>query len=293
MLNPTQIDQFRKQGYLVVRDLVPAAARKHMLAELEQWVEASRAFDANYGFDTPDGKARFDLEQGHSAALPRLRRIANPCDVATAYQEVLFKGAIPAVVADLIGPDVKFHHCKLNNKFPGTGTRVEYHADHPYDPHTNDDGITMLLMLDDMDEGNGCPRIVPGSQAERYSHFREGAFTGSTDPVLFEEFDQRADSICGRAGDVCLMHIWTLHGGGPNTSRDRPRRLLIADYRAADAFALTSPTVPSRFYQRIVVGEPTHVARLREGTIEVLAPYQDDSFFGLQGQKAAGQGNRI
>jgi hypothetical protein len=65
--------------------------------------------------------------------------------------------------------------------------------------------------------------------------------------------------------------------------------MLIADYRAADAFALMPPAVPSRFYRRIVAGKATHIARLREGTMEILEPYPDDSFFGLQGQKAAGE----
>jgi len=289
MLTQTQQDHFREKGYVILRNMVPHEIRERLLVELNKWVEESRSYEKNYCFDTLDGKARFDLEQGHNASTPRLRRVANPCDISEVYQEVLFKGILPEAVADLIGPDVKFHHCKLNNKFPGMGTRVEYHADHPYDPHTNDDGITLLLMLDDMDEGNGCLRIVPGSQKERYTHFRDGNFIGSTEPELFETFDQHSNSIIGKAGDVCLMDIWALHGGGPNTSQDRPRRLLIADYRAADAFALMSPAVPSKFYCKIVAGKPTHIARLCEGTMEILEPYKDDSFFGLQGQKAAGE----
>ena len=289
MLTQTQKSEFSANGYLMLKNLVAPTDLEPLLSELGRWVEGSRTYNTNYGFDTPDGKARFDLEQGHSAEQPRLRRVANPADISEVFQELLFRGAVPEAVADLIGPDVFFHHCKLNNKFPGMKTRVEYHADHPFDPHTNDDGITMLLFLDDMDEGNGCARIVPGSHKERYTHFEDGKFIGSTDPSLFEEFDQRADSITGKAGDVCLMDIWAVHGGGPNSSENRSRRMLVADYRAADAFALVSPAVPSKFYRRIVAGKPTHIARLRAGTMEILEPYKDDSFFGLQGQKAAGE----
>ena len=289
MLNDSQREEFKSKGYLKIPGLISESTRKLMLDQLSDWVEESRNYDANYGFDTPNGKARFDLEQSHSSDHPRLRRVANPVDISEAYQSVLFFGEMPEVVADLIGPDVFFHHCKLNNKFPGGSTRVEYHADHPFDPHTNDDGVTLLLFLDDMDEDNGCMRIVPGSHKERFTHFKDGNFIGSTDPELFEQFDGKADSIIGKAGDVCLMDIWALHGGGANLSKDRNRRMLIADYRAADAFALMPPAVPSRFYRRIVAGEATHIARLREGTMEILEPYPDDSFFGLQGQKAAGE----
>lgn len=182
MLNDSQREEFKSKGYLKIPGLIPESTRKLMLDQLSDWVEESRSYDANYGFDTPNGKARFDLEQSHSADHPRLRRVANPVDISEAYQSVLFFGKLPEVVADLIGPDVFFHHCKLNNKFPGGTTRVEYHADHPFDPHTNDDGVTLLLFLDDMDEGNGCMRIVPGSHKERYTHFKNGNFIGSTDP---------------------------------------------------------------------------------------------------------------
>ena len=88
------------------------------------------------------------------------------------------------------------------------------------------------------------------------------------------------------------MDIWTMHGGGPNTSTNRPRRVLIADYRAADAYPLTSPAVPSKFYRKIVAGKGTHIARLRAEMMEILEPYKDDSFFSLQGQKAAGENNQ-
>jgi len=289
MLSDTDKAQFDRNGYLMLPGLVPETVRQGLMGQLDVWVEQSRTYEANYGFDTPNGKARFDLEQGHSAVEPRLRRVANPADISQPYQALLFEGALPEVVSDLIGPDVFFHHCKLNNKFPGMKARVEYHADHPFDPHTNDDGITVLLLLDDMDEGNGCMRVVPGSHQERYTHFRDDKFIGSTDPDLFDNFDQRAESIIGKAGDVCLMDIWTLHGGGPNLSQDRSRRMLIADYRAADAFAIVPPAVPSKFYRKIVAGKATHVARLREGTMEILEPYPDDSFFGLQGQQTAGE----
>lgn len=288
MLTESQKAEFQEKGFVMLREVVPAAVREQLLAQLDVWVEESRGHNENYGFDTPNGKARFDLEKGHSPATPRLRRVANPVDISEIYQTLVFDGLLPEAVADLIGPDVFFHHCKLNNKFPGANTRVEYHADHPFDPHTNDDGITVLLFLDDMDEGNGCARLVPGSHKERYTHFRDGKFIGATDPALFDEFDRRAESLEGKAGDVCLMDIWTLHGGGSNTSADRNRRMLIADYRAADAFAIMPPAVPSRFYRRIVAGKPTHIARFREGTMEILEPYADDSFFGLQSKIVGG-----
>jgi hypothetical protein len=76
-----------------------------------------------------------------------------------------------------------------------------------------------------------------------------------------------------------------VHGGGPNRS-NRPRRLLICDYTAADAFWLMPPIVPSPHSGRIVRGKPSRVARLVAGTIELPPRYEADSFFAVQGQGA-------
>jgi ectoine hydroxylase-related dioxygenase (phytanoyl-CoA dioxygenase family) len=55
---------------------------------------------------------------------------------------------------------VKFHHCKINLKLPGTDTEVGFHQDFAYTPHTNDDLVTALVMLDDMTLDNGCLRVI-------------------------------------------------------------------------------------------------------------------------------------
>jgi ectoine hydroxylase-related dioxygenase (phytanoyl-CoA dioxygenase family) len=285
MLSEDQIRQFRDEEYTIARGVLDGVGVAALTGELDAWIDESRAHSANYG-ETLDGKARFDLEAGHGAEQPRLRRVANPVDVSEAYRQALFDGPIPDRVAELIGPDVKFHHCKLNIKLPGMATRVEYHQDHAYDPHTNSDMVTTLLLLDDMSEANGCLRVVPGSHRERHSHYRDGKFVGAIDPALDADFEARSVPIEGSSGDVALMHTWTVHGGGPNRS-DRPRRLLICDYVAADAFPLTAPAVPSPYNGRIVRGKPARKIRLVADSIELPQAYQDDSFFGLQGQKGA------
>ena len=82
MLSKNQISEFKHQGYLMLPGLVSEAVRGDLLSQLQEWVEESRQYDANYGFDPPNGKARFDLEQGHPAAHPRLRRVANPAEIS-------------------------------------------------------------------------------------------------------------------------------------------------------------------------------------------------------------------
>ena len=276
---------FFDQGYLIRN----AGLEPDQLASLDQdldlWLELCRQHDSNFG-TTVDGKARFDLELGHTRENPKLRRVANPADISENFQAVLWDSPIVDMVADLIGPSIRFHHCKLNIKFPGMETVVYYHQDHSYDPHTNDDMLAILLMLDDANEQNGCLRVVPGSHKQRYSHFQNEEYTGTIGAEHNDQFNQEAVPIVASRGDVCFMHTWTVHGSESNCS-DVPRRLLICDYTAADAYPLLSPALPSQFTGKIVRGEPSRTARLREDTIEIRTPYAHDSFFGVQGQPSA------
>lgn len=286
MLSEREIAQYHDVGFVVARAAVGPAEIDALRAELDGWIEESRSHRSNYG-ETLDGKMRFDLEPGHSAKRPRLRRVANPVDISEAYRKVLFDGPPADLAAQLVGPDVTFHHCKLNNKLPGMETRVDWHQDHAYDPRSNDDAVVALLLLDDMNEDNGCLMVVPGSHRERYSHYQDGRFTGATAPEHDADFRERAVPITGEAGDLCLMHTWCLHASAPNRSRE-PRRLLICDYSAADAVPLCPPHLTSLHFGRVVRGEPTRVARLKAGLIELPPAYEDDSFFSVQESKAAG-----
>lgn len=284
-LTSEQVRRYHEFGYLVSDSGLDERALASLDDEIRNWLEFCRHHNSNFG-ETADGKAQFDLEAGHTREDPKLRRVANPADVSESYQAVLWDGPLVDMVAQLIGPNVRYHHSKLNIKLPKTNTHVHYHQDHLFDPHTNDDMLAILLMLDDTSEANGCLRVVPGSHRERYSHFRDGRFVGAIDASYNEQFDRRAVSIEARRGDVCFMHTWTVHGSRPNRT-DGPRRLLISEYTASDAFPLLSPALPSRYTGRVVRGVLSPVARLRNDEIEMRTPYSNDSFFSLQGQPSA------
>ena len=284
-LSEDQIQHFAEFGYLICPSGIDDSLLKRLDDQVDNWIELSRQHESNFG-TTVDGKARFDLEVGHTRETPKLRRVANPVDVSEDFQEVLWDSPMVDMVAQLIGPSIRYHHCKLNVKLPGMETIVYYHQDHSYDPHTNDDMLAILLMLDDATEKNGCLRVVPGSHKKRYSHFQKGEYVGAIDSSFNEEFNRLAVPIVASRGDVCFMHTWTVHGSRTNLSKNA-RRLLICDYTSADAFPLLSPALPSKYTGKIVRGEPSHVARLRSDEFEMRTPYSHDSFFGVQGQPSA------
>jgi ectoine hydroxylase-related dioxygenase (phytanoyl-CoA dioxygenase family) len=223
----------------------------------------------------------------HTAAQPALRRINNPSDISDAYLEVMRDAGTVDMVADLIGPDVKFHHCKINLKLPGARTEVSYHQDFAYTPHTNDDIVTALLFLDDNDQTNGALTVVPGShKGPMLSLFQGERFTGAVDPQIEDELKARSLPCHGKAGSVCLMHTKLAHGSEPNRS-ERSRGLYICVYTAADAMPIARNPMPSTHEGEMVRGKPARFARLQAGKVELPQQPKSASFFTVIGQDSA------
>jgi ectoine hydroxylase-related dioxygenase (phytanoyl-CoA dioxygenase family) len=161
-LTPEQRDAFWLDGYLMVENVIEGPRLAALRDDFNAWVEESRRNAKPYG-EIIDGRPRFDLEAGHSAEKPALRRVNSPVEVSQAYYDCMADSAMTDMVADLIGPNVKFHHCKINSKLPGAKTEVKWHQDFPFTPHSNDDIVTALLFIDDVTADNGPLEVVGGT----------------------------------------------------------------------------------------------------------------------------------
>ena len=87
---------------------------------MDAWTEESRGHTQPYGEPTIDERPRFDLEENHDAERPALRRINNPAEISDHFYGVMTNAPMVDMVASLIGPNVKYHHCKINSKLPGS-----------------------------------------------------------------------------------------------------------------------------------------------------------------------------
>jgi phytanoyl-CoA hydroxylase len=162
MLNESKKSEFWENGVVVVESALSAEALKPLREQHRQWIEESRQYTGPFG-EMLDGRPRFDVEPGHNADSPALRRIASPEEISDDFLGLLEQGPLLENVAALLGDNLRFHHAKLNSKLPGSGTTVKWHQDFTFDPHSNDDCITAMLFLDDITSEIGPARVVPGS----------------------------------------------------------------------------------------------------------------------------------
>ena len=281
-LSPDLITAFHRDGTIVADDAVTPAQLAALRAEFDGWWEESRNHDKNYG-EMIDGRPRFDLQiPGHTRAAPLLRRVNSPTEISEAYLDVVANSRIPDMVADFIGPNVKFHHSKINAKLPGAGTEVKWHQDFPFTPHSNDDLVTALLALDDVDETNGPLIAALGSHKNGLAGlWHNGTFTGVASQNESAAWAKDAKTFTMKAGSVCLMHTRAGHSSGPNLGT-RPRRLFIAVYSAEDAIPLSPNPLPSKHEGLLVRGEKT--GRVRSTPFELKLPQRPTtgSFFNQQ-----------
>ena len=280
MLNQNQIEQFHRDGFLVVENVVDAAELQGLRQQLEAWIDESRGFAEAYG-ETIDGRSRFDVDPAdHSSEHPALRRVSSPTEISDAYFETAIHSNMAQMAGELIGGSgTRFHHSKVNAKLPHTATTVKWHQDFPFTPHTNDDMITALLMVGEVTEDNGPLQVIPGSQkGELYNHWQDGRFTGKVEDEVEAEQCQKFVSCTGPAGSVCFMHTRLLHASGANNT-ELPRYLFITVYAAADAVALSDNPLPSVHQGQLVYGQESGQVRMTANHLKMPQKPKVASFF--------------
>jgi ectoine hydroxylase-related dioxygenase (phytanoyl-CoA dioxygenase family) len=258
-LTDEQIASYHRDGYVALPRVLDASQVKALREVTEAFVERSRAITRS--------DAVFDLDPRHAAETPVVRRIKNPADNDPLYRWVAFDSPIPDIVAQLIGPSIRFHHSKLNMKGSLVGAAVEVHQDAAFYPHSNDDVLAVGLLLDDASAANGAMAVLPRShRGPIYTHYdTQGRFVGCMRADDVARLDRR-DAVLLElpAGSIHIHHYRLVHWSAPNTSTAE-RRLLINSYTAADAVTFMPDTTGSPLVGTLLRGTPPTVARRTGG----------------------------
>jgi ectoine hydroxylase len=274
VLSRSQRDAYADDGYIVVEDLVPDVWLDELRAVTAAFVDKSRSL-------TKSDK-EFDLEPDHCAEAPRIRRLNFPVDRHEAYWRFATESPVIDAVMDLLGPNIKFHHGKLNFKAPKGGEEVKWHQDIQFWPHTNYGPLTVGVFLDDVSEDMGNVGFVPGShQGELYPQYHGDRWMGClTDEDVAKADIETAVYPTGPAGTVTIHNCRMVHGSAPNRS-DTMRPLLLQTYSPTDAFAYTSLVSGSPHGDVLIRGEPARWARHDPRPCEV-GPTRGKTIFEVQ-----------
>ena len=254
-LSEAQYCQYRDDGFVVVEDVLAADELKGLREATEELLAGARGISAHTDL--------YDLDDSHRPDTPRVRRLKEPHRFHPAFGELVRHPAILAAMRDLWGPNIRFQFSKLNMKSAGYGAAVEWHQDWAFYPHTNDDLAAVGIMLDDCDLSNGPLLVIPGShRGPTCSHHDGGKFMAAIDPRNESVNFSSAVPLTGKAGSITIHHVRAIHASAPNRS-ERDRRLVLYQYRAADAWPLKG--IPEGFeaWEKLMLcGESTLEPRM-------------------------------
>ncbi|MEO7402508.1 MAG: phytanoyl-CoA dioxygenase family protein [Burkholderiales bacterium] len=256
VLTQSQREFYFSEGYILLERVVPDDWIKRLRAATEELVDRGRKV-------TKTDRV-FDLEPGHSFDSPRLRRVSNPEEQHPIFWEFATKGPLPDIVADLVGPDVKFHHSKINFKWKEGGEEVKWHYDISFWPHTNYSPLTVGTYLYDCGMEQGPLGVIARSHREvepMLSQYDEaGKWTGCLSDRDVARLDvSRAVYLTGPAGSMTLHNCRTIHGS-PRNDSDMGRPLLLYTLTSADAIAYTVNPLKPVHAGEIVRGKPAAFA---------------------------------
>ncbi|MGI9413596.1 MAG: phytanoyl-CoA dioxygenase family protein [Hyphomicrobiales bacterium] len=252
-LTQDQRETFYDQGYLAFPGLLGDEQLDPLRAALAGIVDLSRELSSSNN--------RFDLERGHSAESPRLRRATYLDDLDPAFWDLCSASVVPDIAADILGPNVRFREIMANFKWAGGGAEVKWHQDIVFYPHTHVGTCQFLVMLEAVGPEQGPLQVVAGShKGPIFEHYDDnGEWTGAiADADLAALPLNEAVALTGPAGTVSVHHSCTVHGSASNMSASS-RPAFVITYSAADAIAYTAPPYPSSHYGALVRGhQPRH-----------------------------------
>ena len=271
-LSNQQIENYHRDGYLMIEQALTADQLSTLQAITHDFIEQSREVTENNNV--------FDLDEHHCADQPRPNRIKTPHLQHPAYWDVIRSDNILSLLKPLLGENIRLQNSKLNAKAGDGGAAVQWHQDWSFYPHTNDDLLAIGIMLSDVGVNEGPLQVVPGShKGDALPHNASGVFCGAIDPSRPEAKLETAVTLTGKAGDMSIHHVRTLHGSAPNHS-ENPRLLLLYECGAADAWPIAGNLSvytglnQAEFWQQMqanmICGDQTLRPRLSE--VPVLMP---------------------
>lgn len=229
-LSQDKHESYRRDGYLALERYID----EHWLAELQavsaEFIEMSRSIERS--------DKVLDVEPGHTADRPRLRRLISPVDQHETFRRFTLEGPVAKLAMALLGGSVRYHHSKLNYKWSDGGEEVKWHQDIQFWPHTDFSPLTIGVYLDDVDDEMGPMGVLPGSHTGKlYDLYgRDGSWAGAIDDAEAAEIDlDKMVWLKGPAGSVTVHNCCMVHGSMPNEST-KARPLLLQTYSAVNSY---------------------------------------------------------
>ncbi|HLI43911.1 MAG TPA: phytanoyl-CoA dioxygenase family protein [Acidimicrobiales bacterium] len=221
-LAPGEVEQFDRDGFVVVPELLAPSEVAAALAAIDELAAASEAALR----DRPGGR----LSISEAGAITFTTHLVTRSAVA---RRLSAHPRIVALARDLVGDDVRLYWDQAVYKFPERPRRFPWHQDNGYSFVEPQEYLTVWLALTDARLANGCPQVARG--LHRLGTLRHRF----VDPLGYECLGEVADPAVAEvpAGGAVVFSSLTPHLTGPNTT-GAVRKAYILQYAPSGATVL-------------------------------------------------------
>jgi ectoine hydroxylase-related dioxygenase (phytanoyl-CoA dioxygenase family) len=226
-LTKEELDFFKENGYLIIKQILKPAGLEQMQAEcMAAWGKEKESFDPNKSW----------LQNS---------LLVNIHHQAPTVKKYYFEGPLVEVASEIIGPNIKGATSQLTFKMKGNTKPFGWHQDNGYGELEPYNALTTLTALDDTDRGNGCLWLIPGSHKNGQIRVEQNEDQKkSQSEIIVKADDHLAVPMEMKAGDSLIFNCWMLHKSDGNNSETRDRRILFLRYADADAVEVYNERKP-------------------------------------------------
>jgi ectoine hydroxylase-related dioxygenase (phytanoyl-CoA dioxygenase family) len=230
LVNATDIESFKTDGFVVLHDVLPLST----LETLQQGVEKNLSFPSHWANDyTPENSSGRFFDDYVS-----WQRISE-------FKESALHTVLPRIAGELMSTSSpRFFHEHVLVKEPGTATPTPWHHDDPYYGIEGMNNVSLWVPLDSVPKPIAL-RFIRGSHLvpRRFIPNRfvdDSPYTTAAPGFeLFptsEELEELGDTVVCPAepGDVVAFHFRTLHCAPGTTNHSSRRRVVSFRYVGDD-----------------------------------------------------------
>jgi phytanoyl-CoA hydroxylase len=227
------VAQFARDGYRIVRGLLPSAARTRMRAVAERDLAAVTP-PVEYEADTryPGAPESRDAPGGRT-----VRRLLQAYARDAVFREWATAAPVAGRLRQLLGPRIALaqaHHNCVMTKDPAYSSLTSWHRDIRYWSYARPELVSVWFALGEEHIDNGCLLLLPGTHAMDFEASR-------LDAAQFLRTDSAENAALMRTqvaaelepGDVLFFHCRLFHAAGHNRGT-QTKFSAVFTYRALD-----------------------------------------------------------
>jgi hypothetical protein len=231
-ISPTQTEQYRRDGHILLRGVASPA-------EVASFLPVIRAAVERLSTETRPLEARDTYGKA-------FLQVMNLWVSDEAVRRFVFSRRFAKIAADLMGAGgVRIYHDQALYKEPGGG-KTPWHQDQYYWPLNTDKTITMWMPLVDISAEMGTMLFASGSQ--RHGYLGKLPISDESEEVLNRFITERGYELSNAGklagGDATFHSGWILHGAPGNQSA-RAREVMTIIYYA-DGARVTEAVNPNQ-----------------------------------------------